>query len=279
MQQQQRIGDIVMNCCYNTGEGIVSNQRNDWFTVENIDPDTFVISEYKHWEEPHCYLVCGRERAALIDTGLGVANIKAIVDTLTSLPILVLTTHAHWDHIGGHRQFHHIAVHEKEQDWLNHFPIPLAVVKQNLMRHPCAFPQDFDINSYHIFQGQPQILLHDGDTLDLGNRSLTVVHTPGHSPGHCCFYEADRGYLFSGDLIYRGCLDAFYPTTDPVQFSNSINKVQLLDIAKILPGHHQLHVPVHIVEDIQNAFGWLKKTDQQKQGCGVFDFGLFSIHL
>lgn len=55
-----------------------------WFTVEEIDPQTFAISEYKHWEETRCYLVCGRERAALIDTGLGVADIRSVVDGLTA---------------------------------------------------------------------------------------------------------------------------------------------------------------------------------------------------
>ena len=71
----------------------------DWFTVEMIDKDTFAISEYKHWEETHCYLLSGTEKAVLIDTGLGVANIKEIVDSLTTLPVLVVTTHVHWDHI------------------------------------------------------------------------------------------------------------------------------------------------------------------------------------
>ena len=46
----------------------------DWFTVEKIDEDTYAISEYQHWEETHCYLLCGTKRALLIDTGLGVAN-------------------------------------------------------------------------------------------------------------------------------------------------------------------------------------------------------------
>ena len=75
----------------------------DWFTVETIDKYTFVISEYKHWEETHCYLLCGTEKAVLIDTGLGVANIKDIVDSLTTLPVVVVTTHVHCDHIGGHK--------------------------------------------------------------------------------------------------------------------------------------------------------------------------------
>ncbi len=73
-----------------------------WFTVERVDADTYAVSEYRHWEEPHCYLLLGRERAALIDTGLGVGDIRAVVERLTDLPVTVLTTHVHWDHIGGH---------------------------------------------------------------------------------------------------------------------------------------------------------------------------------
>ncbi len=55
--------------------------------MEIIDNDTFAISEYRHWEETHCYLLCGTEKAILIDTGLGVANIKNIVAGLTTSPV------------------------------------------------------------------------------------------------------------------------------------------------------------------------------------------------
>lgn len=75
---------------------------DNWFTIEQIDRDTFSISEYKHWEETHCYLLCGEKCAILIDTGLGVSNIRKIVDSLTELPVMAITTHVHWDHIGGH---------------------------------------------------------------------------------------------------------------------------------------------------------------------------------
>ena len=64
---------------------------DSWFTVEQIDQDTFVISEYKHWEETHCYLLCGEKCAILIDTGLGVSNIRKIVDSLTAVSYTHLT--------------------------------------------------------------------------------------------------------------------------------------------------------------------------------------------
>ena len=253
---------------------------SSWFTTEIIDKDTFVISEYQHWEETHCYLLCGTKKAILIDTGLGVANIKKVVDSLTSLPVTAITTHIHWDHIGGHKYFDTIAVHEAEKDWLSgRFPIPLQVVKRNLMRKPCDFPSDFKIEKYQIFQGVPQIILHDKDCIDLGNRKLIVLHTPGHSPGHCCFYEPEREYLYSGDLIYKGCLDAFYPTTDPQLFFQSIRKLQSLEIQRILPAHHQLAIPVDIISRIEKAFCQLTNQGSLQQGCGIFDFGDFQIHV
>lgn len=253
---------------------------DNWFTVEKIDSETYAISEYKHWEETHCYLLCGEKRAVLIDTGLGVKNIKKVVDGLTALPVSVITTHVHWDHIGGHWYFDDIAVYEEEKEWLSvQFPIPLQVVKHNLLREPCTFPKDFSIDAYRIFRGDPKRTLRDGEKIDLGNRSLTVIHTPGHSPGHCCFYEPDRKYLFSGDLIYLGCLDAFYPTTDPYLFHQSVRKLKTLDIKRLFPGHHQMRVPLDIIERIDQAFAGLEERGLLHQGAGIFSFGDFQIHI
>ena len=253
---------------------------DNWFSVSKIDDNTFAINEDKHWEETHCYLLCGVKNALLIDTGLGVANIKKVVDSLTLLPVLVVTTHIHWDHIGGHKYFENIAVHEAEKDWLSiKFPIPLQAVKHNLVCKPCDFPLDFSIDSYQLPKISPQQILHDGDCLDLGERKITVIHTPGHSPGHCCFYEPERKYLYSGDLIYSGCLDAFYPTTDPQLFWQSVKKIQHLDVERVLPAHHQLNIPVNIIKNIEKAFSQLAGEGRLEQGNGIFDFADFQIHI
>lgn len=253
---------------------------DNWFTIEKIDDSSFAISEYKHWEETHCYLLCGTEKALLIDSRLGIANIKNVVDSFTSLPIIVATTHAHWDHIGGHKYFDTIAVHEMEREWLSaKFPLPLQLVKNNLICKLCDFPSDFKISDYQIYQGEPQILLHDGDCIDLGERKISVIHTPGHSPGHCCYYEPQREYLYSGDLIYRGCLDAFYPTTDPLLFWKSIQKILPLKTMKLLPGHHKLNITISIISQIENAFHELHDAGKWKQGNGIFDYGEIQIHI
>lgn len=252
----------------------------EWFTVEQIDDDTYAISEYKHWEEPHAYLVCGSKFAVLIDTGLGVADIGCVVRQLTELPVMVVTTHVHWDHIGGHEHFDNIAVFHEEKEWLSgKFPLPLAVVKRNLLREPCEFPKDFDIENYEIYQGEPQGVLHDGERIHLGNRELVVIHTPGHSPGHVCFYEPERKYLYSGDLIYKGCLDAFYPTTDPRQFYESVKKVGRQEVQRVLPGHHNLDISPELIEKIEAGFEKLAKDGLLEQGSGEFLFGEFQIHV
>lgn len=256
------------------------NSNNQWFTVETVDDHTYVISENKHWEKTHCYLLCGESSALLIDTGLGVANIKKVVDGITELPISVVTTHIHWDHIGGHKYFDNIGVYKCERAWLaEKFPLPTDVVKNNLTCKPCDFPNEFDINTYDIYRGEPRFLLDDGQILDLGNREIQVIHTPGHSPGHCCFYDIRNRYLFSGDLIYKGCLDMYYPTTDIYDFWNSIQKVEKLSISRILPAHNSLDISTDIITKIDGAFETLSQQNKLKFGNGKFDFGDFQLRI
>ena len=142
--------------------------RKNWFTIERLERDTYVISEYKHWEETHCYLLLGQTSAILIDAGLGVADISQPVRAITSLPIQVVVTHVHSDHIGGCGYFQNIAVHRLEEPWLNgQFPLSRQMVlENNLLLKPCDFPPEFDPEQYQIYQGAPARVLEDGDWLD-----------------------------------------------------------------------------------------------------------------
>lgn len=88
-----------------------NNSNGDWFTIEIIDENTSIISEYKHWEETHYYVLNGAEYCLLIDTGLGVVNILEQVQKLATKPIKVVTTHVHNDHFGGHEYFEDFYVH------------------------------------------------------------------------------------------------------------------------------------------------------------------------
>ncbi len=250
----------------------------NWFTVDKIDSETYIISEYGHWEETHCYLLLGKETALLIDTGLGISDISIEVKKLTDKPIIAVATHCHWDHIGGHKYFKEFYVHFSELEWLNgKFPLPLVAVKK--MVSDCVLPENFDIEKYEIFQGKPTKLLNDGDTIDLGERKIEVVHTPGHSPGHMCFYEKERKYLYSGDLIYKGTLYANYPSTDPKAYLSSVEKVSKLSVKRVFPAHHSLNVKPDMIAEIKSELTVLKNEGKLCHKSGKFVFKDWEILL
>lgn len=250
-----------------------------WFTIDEIDEQTFIISEYRHWEETHCYLLNGSSRSLLIDTGLGIANIYNEVIRLTDKPITAVATHIHWDHIGGHKYFPDFYAHADELTWLNGgFPLPVETIKA-MVAERCDLPKDFDINSYELFQGTPTKVLYDHNIIDIGGRKIEVLHTPGHSPGHLCFWEQSTGYLFTGDLVYKGMLLAFYPSTDPAAYLSSLEKIAALPVKKIFPAHHSLYIQPEILIRMQNAFRQLKANGLLHHGSGKFTYGDWSVWL
>jgi glyoxylase-like metal-dependent hydrolase (beta-lactamase superfamily II) len=141
-------------------------------------------------------------------------------------------------------------------------------------------PEDFDIRNYRVYTGSPSRLLNDGDSINIGNRKLQVIHTPGHSPGHICLLEEERGYLFTGDLIYKGTLYAFYPSTNPLQFKQSVDKINCLkNLTKILPGHNDLEVKPDFLRKVRAGFEAIENQGQLKQGSGTFSFDEFKIQI
>lgn len=253
--------------------------NDNWFSIDQVDESTYIISENRHWEETHCYLLIGNDRALLIDTGLGISNIYEQVRNLTNKPVAAVATHIHWDHIGGHEYFPEFYAHEAELDWLNgKFPLPLQAVK-NMVADRCELPEDFCFDGYAIFQGKPGRLLDDGDTIDLGGRTIQVLHTPGHSPGHLCFWEDEKGYLYSGDLVYEGTLFANYPSTDPQSYMTSLEKIAVLPIKQIFPGHHSLNIFPELVVKMRDAFRRLNEDDKLCHGSGTHNYGDWAIAL
>jgi len=248
-----------------------------WFTTEKINDDTFVISEYRHWEETHCYLLIGTEKALLIDTGLGICNIYDEVIKLTDKPVIAVATHIHWDHIGGHQYFPNFYAHEAELNWLcGEFPLTMEQIR-GMVVDRCDLPEGYDVNSYKFFQGTPARVLRDNDMIDIGGRVLQVLHTPGHSPGHMCFYEKKRGYLFTGDLVYKDTLFAYYPSTDPEAYLKSIERVAELPVGRVFPAHHSLDIHPEILFRMRDAFRQLKSEGKLHHGGGTFDYGDFAI--
>ncbi|MDJ1121122.1 MBL fold metallo-hydrolase [Olsenella sp. YH-ols2217] len=253
--------------------------REDWFTVEPIDHDTWVISEYGHPEETHSYVLRGRDRALLIDTGLGVLDIAEPVSRLTDLPTTAVTTHVHWDHIGSLGSFPSFCAPEAELDWLRgRFPLPEQRIRAMLLEGLDA-PNGFDIDRYRVFQGEPSRLLNDDDWIDLGCRAVQALHTPGHSPGHLCFWEPERGYLFTGDLVYLGTLRADFPSTDPLAYLASLRRVAGLPVKRVLPAHHGLEVRPELLSEVRDALVDLAGCGLLRHGSGRFEYGEWAVQL
>ena len=252
---------------------------SNWFTIDKIDADTYCISEYRHWEETHCYLLNGSERSLLIDTGLGICNIYDEVVKLIDKPVTAAATHIHWDHIGGHWYFPDFYAHAEELDWLSGgFPQPLETIK-TYVTDRCDLPEGFDINAYRFFQGTPSKVLHGGEAIDIGGRRIEVLHTPGHSPGHMCFWEPERGYLFTGDLVYKDTLFAYYPSTDPEAYLRSLETVAALPVKRVFPAHHSLDIHPEILIRMRDALRQLKADGKLRHGSGTFDYGDWAIWL
>lgn len=252
---------------------------NNWFTIDQIDKNTYIISEYRHWEETHCYLLNGTEHSLLIDTGLGICNIYDEVIKLTDKPIIAVATHIHWDHIGGHNYFPDFYVHREEVSWLNgQFPLNKKTVREMVVDR-CDLPKGYNIEQYEIFQGMPTKILEDGDKIDIGGRNIQVLHTPGHSPGHMCFWEGECNYLFTGDLVYKDTLFAYYPSTEPILYLNSLEKIAVLPVLKVFPAHHSLDIQPEILIRIRDAFRKLKMEGKLHHGSGTFNYGDWAVWL
>lgn len=258
--------------------------QEDWFTVTKLNEDTFAISEYGHWEKVHSFLLIGKTSAVLIDTGLGISNIKEVVSTLTDKEILVLTTHVHTDHIGSHGEFSEIAVHEKDADWMVHGIQGLTIeqIRKDIARDITKpTPKNFNPKNYRPFTGKPSILLKDNDVISLGDRELRILHTPGHSPGHISILDEKHRFLFTGDLLYdQTPIYAFYPSTNPADLVDSLARIsKLTNISKVFGSHNTLGLNPTLLIEAGHAAKYLRNHHLDHFGTGIHVFNGFSIRF
>lgn len=222
----------------------------NWYTIESIQPGVWHISEPIGAIEPrfgvdsaNMFLVAGTERAAVIDTGMGIGDLRAAIEALTPLPLLVCNTHSHWDHIGSNHQFDEIAIHAREFELLNREQDVRGIREQ--MARPEAraiLPSGFDGTQYRIKTRPGTRSLSDDELIDLGGRTLRVLPTPGHSRGHVSYFDEQHGLLFSGDMAYAGPLYACFKGGDPAAFQASAHRLANSSdsVRLIAPGHNQV---------------------------------------
>ena len=214
-----------------------------------------------------------------IDTGLGICDIHEQVAKLATKPVLAIATHIHWDHIGGHASFPDFYAHKDELHWLRgEFPLTMDQIKDMVVDR-CDLPDGYDVDTYEFFQGEPTMSMAGGEVIDLGSRQVQTLHTPGHSPGHMCFWEDDRKYLYTDDLAYKDTLFAFVPSTDPEAYLKSLEQVSTLPAKKVFPAHHSLDVHPEILKRMHSALLQLKNETRLHHGSGTFEYGDWAIWL
>ncbi len=168
--------------------------------------------------------------AAVIDPGFEAGRILAEIKRLNAKVQYVLLTHGHFDHTGCAAEIKaatgaKIALHEADCP---------------MLREPAMFTRAFGALAAGAQGAEADIILHDGDTLPLGELTIRVLHLPGHSPGSCFFLVGDS--IFSGDMLFKGCVGRTDLTGgDTEAMKRSIRKVNgLTGDYKVYPGHDAL---------------------------------------
>jgi glyoxylase-like metal-dependent hydrolase (beta-lactamase superfamily II) len=189
------------------------------FTFNPVEENTYILYNEKKQcciIDPGCYFP--EEKTKL----------KNFIDQNGLHPILLLNTHCHLDHVFGNKFVHDtwglpLHIHEKEKQMLD-----LAPASGEMWQMP-----------FDNYRG-PLVFIMEDSTVKLGNDELEIRFTPGHSPGHVCFYNEADGFAISGDVLFNGSIGRTdLPGAD---FDTLINSIQtqlftLPDDTKIYPGH------------------------------------------
>ena len=236
----------------------------------------------------NCFLVEGSEKACLIDTGAGIADLAAVVKTITNKPLTVLITHAHEDHLGGGVWFKEVYVHPADLKTAKLYFNPfvkmgfLRMQNKKRKRHAIPYRAAFQ-RVYH----RPRLLpVNEGDTFDLGGRTIETYFTPGHSAGSLTFRDSLTGALFAGDHVNQYTTLHYLCASSVETWLNSAKKtLSLAGDAPIYSGHGEAPFPR---QELQTLIAWGEelvaegnkkpsktavKRGEQKYPCIVYKTG------
>lgn len=268
--------DMPRRPYYDNYERVDIKNNQKWFEVYKLPGDVYAICEPQHFQEVNFFLIIGSERALLLDTGMGICDAKAVIDELYSGKVIAVNSHFHFDHVGNNWKFqpvhafddpYVIAASKKERtstDFGDQF--------EEKMFHD-GYPEGFDPDAFRI-RPYDIIPIREGHMFDLGNRTLTVYHTPGHSNDSIMLYDNKDNILFTGDTFYMGALYAHFHND---QFGHStLNRYcdtlariyrELPDVKVLYPSHNELIVdPIKLKEASEGMNAIIDGTaDQQNE--------------
>lgn len=163
---------------------LLCQTRKTQFQVMWLKPGVWRIDD---WFSSSCYLIEGRDKALLVDTGLGEGDLAGLVASLTNLPVEVAITHPHGDHMHWVDSFERVYLHKED----------IALMRET----PGAFPTAFRCPETSHTEFVP---IEEGAKLDLGGVEVEVWELPGHTPHSVVFVDRSHKCIFTGDAIGSG---------------------------------------------------------------------------
>lgn len=176
----------------------MGENMEDWFKVKKVADKTWAIHDKT---QVACYLVEGEEKAILIDTCWGLANLAELVQSITSLPVKVVITHGHPDHVCGAFQFSDLYISNEDKGLLNAFYNKQTRRQLIENRFKDQLSADFSEEKWINAELGNVSTIKEGDVFELGKRDLKVIAVPGHTPGSICLLDGENELLFSGDSV------------------------------------------------------------------------------
>lgn len=269
---------------YSQLKRIESSQN--WFEVYKVKPDIYVFYEPGQFEEAISYLVLGEDKAALIDTGCGIGDIKSLVEEFTDLSVMVVNTHCHNDHIAQNHLFDEVAIFDDPEarrtaeEGVSHNEM-VSLLADGLLWKP--LPEAFNPEVYRVPPFRVTRWLHDGDIIKLGGRELEVFHTPGHSSDSICLLDRGARLFWTGDMFYTGAIYTHLPGGNLVQFIESYRRmIDLFPIYdRLMPSHNEPWIEKDILRDVLRSAEEIREGKGEyvegKGGIRRYNYGRFSL--
>ena len=248
---------------------VAGRWHDDYFVIEEIDPTTLAIGEPRYYQGNYSYLIIGRQRAVLFDAGTGTRDIVPVVRSLTPLPVTVIPSHLHFDHVGALGRVDRTALLDAPSLRVRVHDSRLTLGRYEFL----GFLQDLAPPTFRVDEWWAA-----GTTVDLGERQIRVLSTPGHTPTSVSLYDESRRQLFVGDFMYPGALYAFLPGASRSAYLTSTRQLlAMIDPATRIYTAHMaeppapVQAPVLEVADLRALEAALLRIEQGKlQSAGFY---------
>jgi glyoxylase-like metal-dependent hydrolase (beta-lactamase superfamily II) len=256
--------------------------KDSWFEVYKVAPGVFAIYEPHQSEETIGYLITGDKRSLMFDTGMGIGDLKSLATQLTRLPIIVLNSHTHDDHVGNNWQFDTVYGMDTDFTRTNAQGSREDAQAEIAPGEVCgSLPAGFDRNAYATRPWKITHWVRDGERIDLGRRTLEVIATPGHTPDAISLFDRAHGLLFTGDTYYPGTIWIYRPETDLAAYGNSVHRLAALapQVKLVLGAHNVPAAPPTVLPELAAAFDQVRagKVQPSPAGDGKVVYKLGSI--